>query len=155
MHPVFPTPQWRQVYEAARSAAIHGTIMHFPDGYATQVGERGLKVGRPPSGRERMTLTLPLSLSPTPPVLALSKHVLHVLCLCLHRAIPSSGVRNNVLQIVAYNQSFVSFLMYPTHLIRARASVCLPAAAEWWGEAACSIGTNVPQRGPHPVSAWD
>lgn len=33
-----------QVYDAARRAAIHDTIMNFPDKYSTVVGERGLKV---------------------------------------------------------------------------------------------------------------
>lgn len=33
-----------QVYEAARRAAIHDTIMNFPEKYSTVVGERGLKV---------------------------------------------------------------------------------------------------------------
>lgn len=33
-----------QVYEAARHAAIHDSIMNFPEKYSTVVGERGLKV---------------------------------------------------------------------------------------------------------------
>lgn len=33
-----------QVYDAARRAAIHDTIMSFPQQYSTIVGERGLKV---------------------------------------------------------------------------------------------------------------
>lgn len=33
-----------QVYDAARRAAIHDTIMNFPAKYSTVVGERGLKV---------------------------------------------------------------------------------------------------------------
>lgn len=36
-----------QVYDAARQAAIHDTIMSFPDKYLTIVGERGLKVSLP------------------------------------------------------------------------------------------------------------
>ena len=32
------------MYDAARHAAIHDTIMNFPQKYATVVGERGLKV---------------------------------------------------------------------------------------------------------------
>lgn len=35
---------FQQVYEAAQRAAIHDTIMKFPDEYSTVVGERGLKV---------------------------------------------------------------------------------------------------------------
>lgn len=33
-----------KVYDAARRAAIHDTIMNFPEKYSTVVGERGLKV---------------------------------------------------------------------------------------------------------------
>lgn len=33
-----------QVYDAARRAVIHDTIMRFPEKYLTVVGERGLKV---------------------------------------------------------------------------------------------------------------
>ncbi|PSS14161.1 ABC transporter B family member 25 like, partial [Actinidia chinensis var. chinensis] len=36
------TPE--EVYDAARRAAIHDTIMNFPEKYSTVVGERGLKV---------------------------------------------------------------------------------------------------------------
>lgn len=32
------------MYDAARRAAIHDTIMKFPEKYSTVVGERGLKV---------------------------------------------------------------------------------------------------------------
>lgn len=32
-----------EVYDAARRAAIHDTIMNFPEKYSTVVGERGLK----------------------------------------------------------------------------------------------------------------
>ncbi|CAK9182327.1 unnamed protein product [Ilex paraguariensis] len=35
-----------EVYDAARRAAIHDTIMNFPDKYSTVVGERGLKLKR-------------------------------------------------------------------------------------------------------------
>jgi ABC-type multidrug transport system fused ATPase/permease subunit len=37
--------RWDEVVEAAKQAQIHDTIMSFPDGYDTVVGERGLKVG--------------------------------------------------------------------------------------------------------------
>lgn len=32
------------MHDAARRAAIHETIMNFPEKYSTVVGERGLKV---------------------------------------------------------------------------------------------------------------
>lgn len=35
---------YTQVYDAARRAAIHHTILNFPEKYSTVVGERGLKV---------------------------------------------------------------------------------------------------------------
>lgn len=35
---------FNKVYNAARQAAIHETIIKFPQKYATVVGERGLKV---------------------------------------------------------------------------------------------------------------
>lgn len=37
-------PFFFQVYDAARRAAIHETILNFPEKYSTIVGERGLKV---------------------------------------------------------------------------------------------------------------
>ncbi|KAJ5555955.1 hypothetical protein N7513_003597 [Penicillium frequentans] len=42
------------VYEACRAAGIHDIIMKFPDGYATEVGERGLAL----SGGERKRVTI-------------------------------------------------------------------------------------------------
>lgn len=35
---------WEDVIDAAKKAKIHDTIMSFPDGYDTVVGERGLKL---------------------------------------------------------------------------------------------------------------
>eukprot|EP00262_Sarcandra_glabra_P010524 TRINITY_DN25812_c0_g1_i1.p1 TRINITY_DN25812_c0_g1~~TRINITY_DN25812_c0_g1_i1.p1 ORF type:complete len:298 (-),score=51.85 TRINITY_DN25812_c0_g1_i1:138-977(-) len=43
-----------EVYEAARRAALHDTIMNFPEKYATVVGERGLKL----SGGEKQRVAL-------------------------------------------------------------------------------------------------
>jgi len=39
---IFATDE--QVYSAAKMADIHDTILRFPQGYDTQVGERGLKL---------------------------------------------------------------------------------------------------------------
>jgi len=47
-----------QVYEAAQQAAIHNTIMNFPDKYSTVVGERGLKVIEIPSFLKYMFLII-------------------------------------------------------------------------------------------------
>ena len=38
------TNWYDQVFDAAKRAAIHDTIMNFPEKYSTIVGERGLKV---------------------------------------------------------------------------------------------------------------
>ncbi|KAL6660089.1 hypothetical protein ACP70R_002211 [Stipagrostis hirtigluma subsp. patula] len=43
-----------EVYDAARRAAIHDTIMNFPDKYDTVVGERGLKL----SGGEKQRVSI-------------------------------------------------------------------------------------------------
>ncbi|CAK9152155.1 unnamed protein product [Ilex paraguariensis] len=43
-----------EVYDAARRAAIHNTVMNFPDKYSTAVGERGLKL----SGGEKQQVAL-------------------------------------------------------------------------------------------------
>ncbi|KAF8364678.1 hypothetical protein HHK36_033358 [Tetracentron sinense] len=43
-----------EVYDAARRAAIHDTIMKFPEKYSTMVGERGLKL----SGGEKQRVAL-------------------------------------------------------------------------------------------------
>jgi ABC-type multidrug transport system fused ATPase/permease subunit len=43
-----------EVHDACRAAAIHDTIMRYPDGYSTQVGERGVKL----SGGEAQRLAI-------------------------------------------------------------------------------------------------
>lgn len=45
---------WDEVVEAAKKAKIHDTIMSFPDGYDTVVGERGLKL----SGGEKQRVAI-------------------------------------------------------------------------------------------------
>jgi ABC-type multidrug transport system fused ATPase/permease subunit len=39
-----PDATMDEVYSACRAASIHDKIMAFPDGYATKVGERGLRL---------------------------------------------------------------------------------------------------------------
>ena len=39
-----PSAPDARAYEAARVAHIHGHILNFPNGYATRVGERGLRL---------------------------------------------------------------------------------------------------------------
>ncbi|WVY90436.1 hypothetical protein V8G54_035950 [Vigna mungo] len=54
-----------EVYEAAQQAAIHNTIMNFPDKYSTVVGERGLKL----SGGEKQRVALARSFLKAPAIL--------------------------------------------------------------------------------------
>jgi ABC-type transport system involved in Fe-S cluster assembly fused permease/ATPase subunit len=54
-----------EVVQAAKDAAIHDTIMSFPKGYDTVVGERGAKL----SGGERQRVAIARTLLKKPPVL--------------------------------------------------------------------------------------
>ncbi|XP_044484290.1 ABC transporter B family member 25, mitochondrial isoform X2 [Mangifera indica] len=54
-----------EVYDAARRAAIHETIMNFPDKYSTVVGERGLKL----SGGEKQRVALARAFLKAPAIL--------------------------------------------------------------------------------------
>ncbi|CAL9227205.1 unnamed protein product [Arabidopsis halleri] len=54
-----------EVYEAARRAAIHDTIMKFPDKYSTAVGERGLML----SGGEKQRVALARAFLKSPAIL--------------------------------------------------------------------------------------
>lgn len=55
----------QEVYEAARRANIHTTIQSWPQGYNTQVGERGLMI----SGGEKQRIALARALLKQPPIL--------------------------------------------------------------------------------------
>ncbi|KAL4587867.1 hypothetical protein LXL04_000742 [Taraxacum kok-saghyz] len=57
------TPE--EVYDAARKAAIHDTIINFPQQYSTLVGERGLKL----SGGEKQRVALARAFLKAPPIL--------------------------------------------------------------------------------------
>ncbi|GAV58593.1 ABC_tran domain-containing protein/ABC_membrane domain-containing protein [Cephalotus follicularis] len=54
-----------EVYDAARRAAIHDTIINFPQKYSTVVGERGLKL----SGGEKQRVALARAFLKAPPIL--------------------------------------------------------------------------------------
>ena len=54
-----------EVIEAARAARIHEFVSQLPDGYRTQVGERGLKL----SGGEKQRVAIARTLLKNPPIL--------------------------------------------------------------------------------------
>ncbi|MBP6018129.1 MAG: ABC transporter ATP-binding protein/permease [Burkholderiaceae bacterium] len=60
-----PTATQEEIIAAARAASIHDFVMGLPEGYQTQVGERGLKL----SGGEKQRVAIARTLLKNPPIL--------------------------------------------------------------------------------------
>lgn len=58
-----------EVYDACRAASIHERILTFPDGYATRVGERGLRL----SGGEKQRVAIARTILKNPRIIMLDE----------------------------------------------------------------------------------
>ena len=64
-----PSASEEEIVEAARLARLHDLVARLPDGYATKVGERGLKL----SGGEKQRVAIARTILKGPPILLLDE----------------------------------------------------------------------------------
>ncbi|XP_057601583.1 ATP-binding cassette sub-family B member 6 isoform X1 [Hippopotamus amphibius kiboko] len=94
-----------EVKAAAQAAGIHDTIMAFPEGYDTQVGERGLKL----SGGEKQRVAIARTILKAPDIVLLDEAT-SALDTCNERAIQASLAKvcaNRTTIVVAHRLSTV------------------------------------------------